>query len=131
MKEYVASIDVGTGGVRCVIYDREGRAAAQRLLALPEPPTALFCTADSLAAGAMQALYARGVRVPQDISISGYDNRIARELAPPIDSVEPDLDKLGGVTMDLLCARMERFDAAARTEWLRMRYVDRGTVTEL
>ena len=79
----------------------------------------------------MQALYARGVRVPQDISISGYDNRIARELAPPIDSVEPDLDNLGGVTMDLLCARMERFDAAARTEWLRMRYVDRGTVTEL
>lgn len=109
----------------------EGRAAAQWLLALPEPPTGLFCTADSLAAGAMQALYARGVRVPQDISISGYDNRIARELAPPINSVEPDLDNLGGVTMDLLCARMERFDDAARTEWLRMRYVDRGTVTAL
>ena len=108
----------------------EGRAAAQQLLMLPEPPTGIFCTADSLAAGAMQALYARGIRVPEDISISGYDNRIARELAPPINSVEPDLENLGGVAMDLLCTRMDDPSAASRTEWLSMRYVDRGSVIE-
>ena len=108
----------------------QGKAATEQLLDLPEPPTAIFCTADNLAAGAMQALYERGLRVPRDMSISGYDNRIAQELAPPIDSVEPDLEHLGDMVMDLLTARMENPDAASRTEWLKIRLVDRGTIIQ-
>lgn len=108
-----------------------GREGMLRLLALPERPTAVFCTADIMAAGAMQALYERGIRVPEDISISGYDNRIAQELAPPINSIEPDLSMLGDLAMDLLLERMEKPELASRTAWLDMRYIDRGTIFPL
>ena len=107
-----------------------GRQAMERLLALPERPTAVFCTADILAAGAMQALYAAGLRVPEDMSISGYDNRIARELAPPINSVEPDLSQVGKAAMELLLQRMEKPEFPSQTRFLDMRYIDRGTISE-
>lgn len=108
-----------------------GRDGMEQILALSERPTAVFCTADILAAGAMQAMYQAGIRVPEDMSISGYDNRIAQELAPPVNSAEPDLDRIGEVTMELLAKRMEDPDAPARTEYINMRYIDRGTVRRL
>lgn len=108
-----------------------GREAMEQLLALHEPPTAVFCTADLLAAGAMQTLYVHGIKVPEKISISGYDNRIAMELSPPINSIEPDLTRLGEMTMDLLINRMETPLTATKTEWLEMRYIDRGTIRPL
>ncbi len=107
-----------------------GRQAMERLLALTERPTAVFCTADILAAGAMQALYAAGLRVPEDMSISGYDNRIAQELAPPINSVEPDLSQVGEAAMELLLQRMEEPELPPQTRFLDMRYIDRGTISE-
>ena len=109
----------------------QGREGMERLLALPEPPTAVFCTADILAAGAMQALYRHGIRVPEEMSLSGYDNRVAQELAPPINSVEPDLPGVGEKTLELLLRRMEDPARPGVTEWVDMRYVDRGTIQSL
>ena len=79
----------------------------------------------------MQVMYSAGLRVPEDISISGYDNHIAQELAPPINSTEPDLDKISEVTMDLLIKRIKEPDSPARTEYVDMRYIDRGTIRRL
>lgn len=108
-----------------------GREGMEHILAFPQRPTALFCTADILAAGAMQVMYSAGLRVPEDISISGYDNHIAQELAPPINSTEPDLDRISEVTMDLLIKRIKEPDSPARTEYVDMRYIDRGTIRRL
>lgn len=108
-----------------------GKEGMEKLLALPHPPTAVFCTADILAAGAMQALYEQGIRVPDEISISGYDNRIAQELAPPINSLEPNLNDLGDTAINLLMDRMNQPSLEARVEWLDMCYVDRGSIRTL
>lgn len=91
-------------------------------------PTAVFCTADTLAAGAMQFLYQQKVRIPEDISIIGYDNVIAQTLSPPIDSIDLAIQDIGELVFQLLEQRMREIDAPAVTKVLDTIYVDRGTV---
>lgn len=60
---------------------RRGREAMMELLALPEPPDAVFCQNDMLARGALAAIYEAGLRVPDNISVLGLDDReFARDL---------------------------------------------------
>lgn len=70
---------------------RGGREAVQTLLDLPDEqrPTALFCFNDRMAAGAYTAVHRRGLRIPDDISIIGYDDQqlVAAELDPPLTTV--------------------------------------------
>lgn len=51
-----------------------GYAAAEQLLALPVPPTAIFAANDEMAFGAIDAINSRGLKVPDDISVIGYDD---------------------------------------------------------
>lgn len=108
-----------------------GRAAAERLFALDEPPTAVFCTADTLAAGALQVLYAKRLRVPEDVSLAGYDDVLSASLSPAIDSVGLELDGIGEKVISLLMDRMEDPELPARQEPIHTRYVDRNTVGEI
>jgi DNA-binding LacI/PurR family transcriptional regulator len=57
-----------------------GYDAAQRLLAIPEPPTALFAASDEMAMGAVQAARRVGLRVPEDVSVIGIDDHEMAEL---------------------------------------------------
>ena len=62
-----------------------GRAATERLLALADPPTAIFCFNDRVAIGACEAIARAGLRVPDDISVAGFDNEnIVAHLSPPL-----------------------------------------------
>ncbi|MFJ8816498.1 LacI family DNA-binding transcriptional regulator [Amycolatopsis thermoflava] len=67
----------------------DGQEAAARLLALPDPPTALFCYNDRMAMGAYRAARQAGLRVPDDVSIVGFDDQehIADGLAPGLTTV--------------------------------------------
>lgn len=65
-----------------------GRVLAERLLALPDPPTALFAFNDRMAIGAVDALRQAGLSVPEDISIVGFDDEdIASYQQPPLSTV--------------------------------------------
>lgn len=80
-----------------------GLDAAARLLAAPEPPTAVFCTADVLAIGVLKGLLAAGVRVPQDVSVVGFDDLPeCRHLTPALSSVRQDVRAKGRTAVDLL-----------------------------
>ena len=74
-----------------------GAAAAAALLALPEPPTALFCYNDRMAMGAYRAARRAGLSVPEDLSIVGFDNQdqIAPWLDPPLTTVQLPHEALG------------------------------------
>ena len=62
-----------------------GAAATRALLALPQPPSAIFAMNDLMAAGCYQALGAAGLSIPQDMAVVGFDNReIASFLQPPL-----------------------------------------------
>lgn len=80
-----------------------GREAAARVLDLPEPPTAVFCANDLLALGMLQALYAAGVRVPEDVAIVGYDDIFFAETAAvPLTSVRQPAYRIGRKAAELL-----------------------------
>lgn len=106
-----------------------GREAAEALLALPEPPTAVMAASDTLAAGVLQAAYAAGLNVPDDLSVCGYDNVLSQSLSPAIDSVGLSLEGLGERVLDLLEKRRENPDAPAESPDIETDYVSRGTVT--
>jgi LacI family transcriptional regulator len=64
-----------------------GYAGTQKLLALRERPTAIFCQNDRTAIGCYEALKEAGLRIPEDISVVGYDDEeIARHLHPRLTS---------------------------------------------
>lgn len=67
-----------------------GYESTQRLLNLPKPPTAIFCFNDRTAMGTYRAVWERGLRIPDDISVVGFDNHpsIADGLFPALTSME-------------------------------------------
>jgi LacI family transcriptional regulator len=80
-----------------------GAAGAERLLALPEPPTAIFAFNDSMAIGALRVARARGLRIPEDLSIVGFDDTVEAEIAyPPLTTVRQPLKELGSMAVGLL-----------------------------
>ena len=90
-------------------YADSGDAAMRALLALPEPPTAVFAASDEMALGAIGAARAAGVRVPDDISVVGFDDsRLAALLQPPLTTVCQDRIGLGMAAAQTLAAMIER-----------------------
>ncbi|CAN7343277.1 LacI family DNA-binding transcriptional regulator [Arthrobacter sp. LjRoot14] len=74
--------------------------------------TAVFCSNDGLAAAALRALLERGVRVPDDVSIIGWDNQPFSEFTwPSLSTVAPDFKDLGVRTFGLLQQRLAGSDA--------------------
>ncbi|SEQ54204.1 transcriptional regulator, LacI family [Devosia sp. YR412] len=67
---------------------RAGRERAAALLALPNPPTAIFCFNDRMAIGCYEAARKLGMAIPQDLSIMGFDNEdLAANMDPPLSTV--------------------------------------------
>ncbi|MEB3370389.1 LacI family DNA-binding transcriptional regulator [Saccharopolyspora mangrovi] len=92
-----------------------GRDAGSRLLGLPDRPTAVFCANDLLALGVLQALFAAGVRVPDDLALVGYDDiEFAAAAAVPLTSVRRPARRLGRTAADLLLRESD--DSAHRHE---------------
>ncbi|MET8310355.1 LacI family DNA-binding transcriptional regulator [Micromonospora sp. NPDC005173] len=90
-----------------------GRRAAEELLTLParQRPTAVFCANDLIALGVLQELTARGLRVPADVAIVGYDDiEFADAAAVPLSSVRQPRDQLGRTAAQLLLEEAEAGD---------------------
>lgn len=104
--------------------------AMKELMTLSSPPTAVFITADTMAAGAMQYLYEMHIRVPDDISLVGYDNALSALLSPPIDSVGLAVEGIGETILELIDRRLKNSKASPETRSIGTVYVDRGTVKD-
>jgi LacI family transcriptional regulator len=90
-----------------------GYAAAQRLLARQQALTALFCHNDCLALGAYRALAERGLRIPDDVSVIGYDDLpMCAYTAPPLSSVRQPTEGIGALITELLINTIERGNSA-------------------
>lgn len=92
----------GDGGVA------RGAEAMKCLLALPRPPTAVFCFNDLTALGVMHALALAGVHVPEACSVIGFDDlELAPYFCPPLTTVRQPRRKMGGRAMEMLLALMD------------------------
>ncbi|GIH17945.1 LacI family transcriptional regulator [Rugosimonospora africana] len=78
------------------------------LLDLPTPPTALFVCADQMALGAYEALYERGLRVPDDMSVVGFDDLDeARWAIPPLTTIRQPLTEMAGMGARMLLSLID------------------------
>ncbi|WP_251453578.1 LacI family DNA-binding transcriptional regulator [Microbacterium sp. Marseille-Q6648] len=83
-----------------------GFTAAEALLDLADPPTALFCANDRMAMGAYDAIKERGLKIPHDVAVIGFDNQelIAAYLRPGLTTVALPFDEMGARGVDILAA---------------------------
>jgi LacI family transcriptional regulator len=80
-----------------------GRLCAQKLLSLPNPPTAIFAANDQSAIGTIEAAREMGLRVPEDLSVVGFDNiPEANYCNPALTTVDQFIDKMGYVATEAL-----------------------------
>lgn len=92
-----------------------GAAALDRLLALPEPPTAVFIGSDSQALGVLDRARLRGYRVPQDLSVVGYnDIELSHYLG--LTTVRVPMCEMGRRGVEMLLAELNRPHTSAMQE---------------
>jgi LacI family transcriptional regulator len=88
--------------------EQAGYVAAQELLSLPEPPTAIFAANDMSAFGAIEAIRQHGWRIPDDISLIGFDDIPQASLVyPKLTTVRQPLVEMGREAVKLLLERIE------------------------
>ena len=89
-------------------YTESGERATQALLALPEPPTAVFAAADLMAVGAMKAARDAGLDVPGDLAVVGFDDiQLASLLNPGLTTIHQDKVGLGSAAARALLEQIE------------------------
>lgn len=80
-----------------------GRAALDQLLALPQPPTAIFAASDYLALGLLDGMRQRGLAVPASLSLVGFDDAIYSDLITPrLSTIRQSARDLGRVAVETL-----------------------------
>jgi len=85
-----------------------GVNAANTLCKLPESPTAIACMNDEMAIGAIQSLKSHGYQVPDDISVTGFDDiSYARYCDPPLTTIAQPAGDMGAIAVDLLLRLIE------------------------
>ncbi len=85
-----------------------GYRAARELLALPEPPDAIFCYADLLAMGVIRAVFDAGLSVPEDVAVIGIDDiEEGRYSRPTLSTVSLDTPRIARQAVERLATRIE------------------------
>jgi LacI family transcriptional regulator len=105
----------GAGGLVESSYDYEAaRSATRQLLLGPRPPTALVCGNDVLALGALRECQARGVAVPGEVSIIGFDDLApARQATPALTTIRVPTTRMGEAAADFVLAALAGGNPAA------------------
>jgi LacI family transcriptional regulator len=86
----------------------DGKVALRELLKSPKPPTAVICGNDLLAFGAMLECYERGISIPEEISIAGFDDLdFAAHLSPSLTTVRVPADEIGMKAAEFLLSRIK------------------------
>ena len=105
-----------------------GRRAMERLLALPEPPTAVFAVNDMAAIGAQSAILDRGLRIPGDVALVGYnDVPLASRLEPPLTTLRVPVKDFGRISAEMLIERIRTGQTTRRRVILQPELIVRGS----
>jgi len=95
-----------------------GYEHAKQLLSMPEPPTAIFAANDEIAYGVLEAAQEMGVRVPQDLSLVGVDDRpMSSRVTPALTTIHQPFDLLGRRATRMLIDAIEGEGPKPQTEF--------------
>ncbi len=105
---------------------------AQKFLSMHLPVTAVICAADILAIGAMKGFSDAGLRIPDDISIVGFDDlEISQYLTPALTTVKQQISLKGQKAVELLLKHIDDPNLSKQEEILPLQLVSRGSVKKL
>lgn len=105
-----------------------GYEGARKLLDGPQRPTAIFASNDQSAVGALNAIVEKGLRVPEDVSLIGYDNTALAALRHiSLTTIHQPRNQIGEMAVKAVIRRIEKPGAAARRHVLPPRLVVRST----
>jgi LacI family transcriptional regulator len=94
-------------------FQDSGFEGTKRLLALNEPPDAIACASDSMAVGAMAAIEQAGLRVPEDIAVTGFDDAdFAATVVPALTTVRQDPVRMGTAAAEAVLRMLENPDSS-------------------
>ncbi|HEY2974724.1 MAG TPA: LacI family DNA-binding transcriptional regulator [Pyrinomonadaceae bacterium] len=89
-----------------------GEQAMESLLALANPPTAVFCYNDMSALGALRALHSHGIKIPEELSLVGFDDlAIASYTFPLLTTVSQPKQQMGRMAMEIMIKLLSRIDS--------------------
>lgn len=107
-----------------------GAAALAQLLALPTPPTAVFCHSDVMALGALSQARQSGLRIPEDLSIMGFDDiALSQFCDPPLTTVQQPRFDIGREAMLLLLDHLHGEIVSSGSRLLDCDLIERGTTS--
>ena len=109
-----------------------GRIGADYFLSMPRPPTAIMCANDSMAISVLKEVSRRGMRVPEDISIIGFDDIVmASQITPALTTVSVPVEEIAKRAIDILRAAMDSNDQQYQHASLPCQLVERETAAEV
>ncbi|MGG4664863.1 ribose operon transcriptional repressor RbsR [Providencia vermicola] len=109
-----------------------GFESMNALLELPIPPQAIFAGNDAMAVGAYQAIFQKGMKVPDDISIVGYDDiDLSSYMIPPLTTIHQPKDELGQQAVNQLIYRMDNPEAETSVLVLTPELIERQSVKKV
>jgi LacI family repressor for deo operon, udp, cdd, tsx, nupC, and nupG len=105
-----------------------GARALRKLLSLPDAPTAIFCHNDTMAIGAIQEAKKLGLRVPQDLSVVGFDDiQFSQYCDPPLTTVSQPRYEIGRQAMLMMLELLKGRDVRAGSRLLETKLVIRNS----
>jgi LacI family transcriptional regulator len=111
------------------VDQRSVKNTVEALAAMQGDVTAVFVTSDQMAASLIGGLYARGIRVPDDLSIVGFDNMlISTQISPHLTTVAQDLKQKASLAVDVLERRLQNPSAPAESRVLDVQLIERNSV---
>ncbi|KGQ43511.1 transcriptional regulator [Gallibacterium anatis] len=113
-------------------FDFEGGVEGmKKLLQITPRPTAVFACSDTIAVGIYQVAWQQGLRIPQDISVIGYDNiMLAQYLTPPLTTIHQPKAELGKLAVETLLERIKSPDLEYKTTMLQPQLIWRASVAK-
>lgn len=114
-------------------FDFEGGVEGmKKLLQITPRPTAVFACSDTIAVGVYQVAWQQGLRIPQDISVIGYDNiMLAQYLTPPLTTIHQPKAELGKLAVETLLERIKSPDLEYKTTMLQPQLIWRASVAKI
>lgn len=112
VREKALATDAPLAQISNLSDDKGGYDAANKLFSMKNRPTAIFATNDIIAIGAYKAAKDRGIRIPQDLSLVGFDDiEASSHLVVPLTTISQPINEMGKVTVKILAKKSEGKDS--------------------
>lgn len=112
-------------------YDMQsGYKAMEKLLSLQNPPTAVFCSNDDMAVGALNAAFAKGLNVPNDVYVIGFDDiQIAKYTNPSLTTVKKPIEKISRLGAEKILEIVENNEQTGEKIFVETELIKRKSVS--